>query len=322
MGNMDVALRFLEKLGALVSERQPDAVLFLGDLMHNHAIIRSEIMNLWIEYFEKVQIPHIALVGNHDKVSSASSVHALAAFKAFVRVIDAPTIFRGMLFIPYIHTSVEFRVALEQKGAAKILFCHQSFDGAQFENGMYDPCGFPVELVAGSQKVISGHIHKQQSFANIWYPGSPFAQNFNDVGENKAVWLLDTDTLEAQPINLGLPEYFTQEGMSPQDVIDQLQKIAGDAALCENHYKFILQGTKVEITALQDSAEFKKLRSMVKLTLCPHYTDTIQRDEKITDTLTPEQMLSTYIDGVMKTDLDREQLKNLALEVLKNALTV
>jgi len=49
---------------------------------------------------------------------------------------------------------------LSKLKSGKILFCHQTFDGAKFENGFYAPDGFDFSGIK-YEKIISGHIHTQ-----------------------------------------------------------------------------------------------------------------------------------------------------------------
>jgi hypothetical protein len=71
--------------------------------------------------------------------------------------------------------------------------CHQTFDGSQYENGFYSEGGINVALVSKFEQVISGHIHKTQKFANIFYPGTPRWDSISDANENKAIWLFSDD---------------------------------------------------------------------------------------------------------------------------------
>lgn len=63
--------------------------------------------------------------------------------------------------------------------------------------------------------VILGHIHKQQTIDNIFFPGSPYQINFSsglDTGEGR-LWYLDTKTLEIEEVSLPsrYPRYIKHE---------------------------------------------------------------------------------------------------------------
>lgn len=316
IGNLDVSKKFLDKLEEITNDKKPDVVLLAGDLFHTHSIIRSEVMNLWIGYLEKATIPHIALVGNHDQVSPGSPIHALTSLKKFAKVVDKPYKMANILFLPYVHTSAEFEEMLKQRGDADALFCHQTFDGAQYENGFYAPDGFSLALVSGFKSVISGHIHKRQHVGNVWYPGTPFQHNFNDAGERKAVWLIDTDTHEYSSLELGLPEFYIW-GETPETIIGAFKGVLEDEVLKQSSYKVVLRGSKAEVTALQDSREFKELRKQLKLMVSPEYADVVPMAERISDSVTPEQMMEVYVSSIMKTELDKKVLLEMSSKLLR-----
>lgn len=321
MGNLEVSKQFLSKLETITNEQKPDFVLLAGDLFHTHSIVRAEILNLWINYLEVAKFPHIALVGNHDQVAPGSSVHALVALKKYAKVVDGPYKMGKMFFVPYVHTAQEFAEMLGQAGDARVLFCHQTFDGAQYENGFYAPDGFPLTLVSGFDRVISGHIHKRQGVGGVFYPGTPFQHSFNDAGEKKAIYLLEveigtTTAIKQTAIELDLPEFHIWRE-TPESVIPALRAVLDDEILRQSSFKVVLQGTKAHVMAVQDSKEFKEIKKSLKVTLCPEYTDVTLRDEKISDSIAPEQMLGIYIKDVMKTELDRGRLLDMSARLLR-----
>jgi len=49
--------------------------------------------------------------------------------------------------------------------------CHQTFDGAKFSEGFYTTDGIDSSLIK-TDLIISGHIHIEQRWANVYYPGT------------------------------------------------------------------------------------------------------------------------------------------------------
>jgi DNA repair exonuclease SbcCD nuclease subunit len=186
---------FLSDLQALIEERGIEKVIIAGDLFDTFAVVRSEILALWSQFFQQVskKTHIIALVGNHDMAGANGGVSPMEPFKAYqnVTIVDHP-IQLGMNpdlhGAPFMRSNAEFEAYCRSLKPGSILICHQSFNGATFENGFYDPHGADTEAVKHLASVVSGHVHKRQEFQNIFYPGTPFQHTFGDAGENKAVF--------------------------------------------------------------------------------------------------------------------------------------
>jgi DNA repair exonuclease SbcCD nuclease subunit len=314
LNNIPIFQQYLIKLKEL--ESQCDIIVILGDLFDTHAIIRSEIMNIWWDYFNKIKIPYYLLVGNHDKVSPVSNIHTLTVFKELKNITviepDSGIIDHNIAFVS--HTSLEnFKnIITPFNGNAKYLFCHQTFNGAQFDNGMYCPDGFPIDIVSIFNLVISGDIHKEQMVGNIWYLGTPYSMSFNDAGENKALWIFDTVSLAPQKILTNLSKYIVQSFQEVGGIIEWIK--SQDS---QNKYKIIISDTKEAIQSLQQSNEFRQLKAIYNISLNPNYTNAIKLSSQISDALSPEKMLEKYILEILPTELDKQVLLQKALSFLK-----
>jgi len=317
LSSLDTFQKYLATMLRLQKERLPDMVVIGGDLFDGHAIIRSEIMKEWVDYLEKSIIPHVLLVGNHDLIAPGAAIHAMAALKKHAKVVDKPYRMGDLLFLPYVHTQVEFEEMIDISNAGHpydrclVLFCHQSFDGSKYDNGFYVPDGINLDLVRQFKLVVSGHIHCDQQFANVWYPGSPYSMSFADVGLDKAVWMIDTDTDSRERIPTNLPKFLSVT-LSVHEVLSFLE-----TANNEDHYRLIVQGNRSEITALADQNAYKDLRKTLKISIQPNYLDIAVKEEKISDKITPEDMVKTYIEKVMITELDKNRLLDLSNKLLK-----
>ena len=320
LSSLDTFQKYLALMLRLQKEKAPELVVIGGDLFDGHAIIRSEIMNEWANYLSASPIKHVLLVGNHDQISPGAPIHAMAALKKIAfSVADIPIQIRDMLFVPYFHNQKDFaeRMAtireFNNEGAEPkdILFCHQSFDGSKYDNGFYVPDGFGLDTVNQFKLVVCGHIHSEQEFANVWYPGSPYSMSFADVGADKSVWMIDTETMSRERIPTNLPKYLSVT-LSVHEVLPFLEK-----ASAEDHYRLIVQGSRAEITALAGEKAYQEYRKTLKLSLQPNYTDQAAKEAKISDKITPEDMVKTYIEKVMVTELDKDRLLELSNKLLK-----
>jgi DNA repair exonuclease SbcCD nuclease subunit len=163
--------KFIEQLYTVAA--QHELLILLGDLFHTFAVVRSEVLSLWNEFFQHIEkkCHVVALVGNHDYAGQSGGSHALEVFKNRIMVIDQPGCFYGVYFFPFFRDNAKFEEEARKVPDNSVLLCHQSFTGAQFETGYYDPHGADPASVSHLAGVISGHIHSRQMVNNIWYPG-------------------------------------------------------------------------------------------------------------------------------------------------------
>ena len=170
-------------------------IIFLGDLYDTHGIISSEVLKFWHDTFARLailSIPSVSLVGNHDKVMSGNSgAHSLISHVKDTLVVDKGMIIDGIAFVPYVHDKEEF-VKTCNSLDSDTLICHQSFEGAQFENGFFDPTGVDQALIK-QKKVIAGHIHKPAILEKVRYIGSPRWRTKSDANIDKEIVLVDLD---------------------------------------------------------------------------------------------------------------------------------
>ena len=309
--NLNTIKRLFAFLLTKQLEIKPDLCCWLGDQQDTHAIIRAEVVDTWFKYLKNVSVPQVMLKGNHEEAYPGSPVHSLVAYRDYCRVVDFPYENGDILFLPYTNDINKFKQWLNQYPNKRLLFCHQTFDGAQYANGFYDPNGIPIEWVAGYDMVLVGHIHTAQSFANIWYPGTPFANSWNDADQEKGVWLFDTDTLAKQFIPTGLPEYKTLLVQSSQEIPSVLANLSK-----ENHYKINIKSTRSDVLQFQDSQIFKELKNNYHLTLSPEYLDFQLEKVRIQDTLSPEKILVKYVEEFLNTSLNKNELIIKSLDYL------
>lgn len=193
----------------LVTAKEQEAeVCFLGDQYHSHQIIRSEVMNFWrstFKAFKAAGVPVSALVGNHDVSGEGNSIHAMAAHEEQITVIDKPFVRDGVLFLPYYPDKSAF-VAACRANPTRMVICHETFMGAQFENGMYAPDGVEPDEIP-QQEVLSGHIHKPSTFGKVTYVGAPRWRSLSDANTERAIWLYvfddDGNVVEKAPFDTG-----------------------------------------------------------------------------------------------------------------------
>lgn len=178
---------------------KPDFVLFLGDLFHNHSIVHLAVLNFWQKWFTKFKqekIEVIALKGNHDFGLSNPDHHALEPFKELAIIVDKPTEIGDHLFLPYFGPKRMEEFYEHTKSHYSVVFCHETFNGARYDNGFYAPDGMDQTKV-NAPLIVSGHIHtfgELQALNKVIYPGSPRWMTASDANQHKAIYLFDTKT--------------------------------------------------------------------------------------------------------------------------------
>lgn len=313
--SMSLAKDFLSWIEKLVTELKPDFVINLGDTFHTHNVIRSEVMALVSNHIEAMAslATYIILVGNHDMAHhKAPEVHAWLPFVGKfpkVKIVDKLFTLNGMAFLPYIDDVAECQATLNQALAkSKFVFCHQTFKGANFgfleaKDGVVVPDGF-------DGLIVSGHIHKGQRLGNVWYPGTPFAQEASDADQDKGVYLLDTNSGEVVFFESPLPRWMTYKaGVNNfEQVIETMNKRD------RNHV--VLMGTSSELSALVDSLRFKELKKEYNFSVRkqPVSQDGGARVARSVSTL--EAAVVDYINSIYQGSVDREALKSRCLEAL------
>ena len=320
ISTIETGKKFLVFLRETIVAVKPDATVVLGDLFDTHAVMRVEVLNAWVRFLEDAhRLGEIYLmVGNHDKAGPSNHEHALVGLDRFERVhiVDRAAYFRDVALLPYYHTEAEFKAAVETVSPySQFLCCHNTFDGAQYENGFYDPNGFSLETVARFKTVICGHVHKAQQLANVVYVGSPYDAGFQDAGEIKGLHLFDTETGEFKRIRAPLPHYQVLEFSSPDAFLENFEGQASGAP--DDHYKAVVHGDRASISMMATDDRFVSLKSRFKLSLAPAFTAEAPRQGAIVQkAVTLDGMVDTYISDVMETSLDKARLADYARSML------
>lgn len=188
--------------GLMTMKEYADTVVFLGDQFHTHAILHLDVVDFWVKAIRGLQsigFKVVMLVGNHD-IETCGQLHPNALETLYgtgVTVVDKPMTvgLPNAVFMPYIHDGDEFvRLANENASPSfPILVCHQTFQGAQYDNGFYANDGVEQDRL-NFDSLISGHIHSQAVFGKVWYVGSPRWRGRDDANKAKNVVVFDFET--------------------------------------------------------------------------------------------------------------------------------
>lgn len=189
-----------------------DEVWLLGDLHHTHAWTHVDVQAFWKKWLGILsELVHVNVVlGNHDMAPSGN--HAALWYEdAFEDVTVMDDVCSHPIFdvAPYMSKEDFLAEVVNGQPTGNILVCHQTFAGAQFENGFYAPEGVAPSAMP-YKHIISGHIHEPQTLeapgVKIHYVGSPRWISLNDANSERfihLVWVENDEITEIEKIPTG-----------------------------------------------------------------------------------------------------------------------
>jgi DNA repair exonuclease SbcCD nuclease subunit len=198
--NLSESVRLFDFIFELAKQDRVQKILILGDLFHNHALLRSEIISLWDDIFNKLSTldkPVIVLKGNHEELGNSNNrtVHALKVFKNKIKnvnIVDDPFFCENTLYIGHDTDAGRFIDTCKkyyELGANEVA-AHQNFTEDLFGDKI-DPDLIP------QKSIISGHIHDNDlSKGKVFYAGVPRWDNAKAANKNKGVWFVNGDEKE------------------------------------------------------------------------------------------------------------------------------
>jgi DNA repair exonuclease SbcCD nuclease subunit len=201
-----------EKLLGLVervaSEEKVDVTIFTGDHYNNHDTVSTKVIEFWQRWHFTLKgkcKEVVVLKGNHDQTDPRTAFpHALLSHPE-VFVVDGPKLLpfmgEGVVALPYYFDNEEFmwnaRRLNEVYPAAHTLFCHATFQGAQYENGFFAKDGIDISQVP-FKHVFSGHIHTPSKVGKAIYFGAPRARTRSDANIERYIYVLEHDGVSSR----------------------------------------------------------------------------------------------------------------------------
>ena len=216
-----------------------DIIIHLGDLFDNRNVIPINLMNYALDIVYEISkiAPFHIIIGNHDLYSkSTSEINSVRPFKYIdnVFIYDNPSKieFKGIniLMVPYIENRKKQISIINNNKDCRYLFCHSDLNGAKLHltsAGHRNPDKIDIESFKDFRKVYSGHYHIVQREQNFTFVGSIFQMDRNDYGDQKGIFIIDTndDSEEFIP-NLVSPEFKKVRVESEED-IENLESLVG-----------------------------------------------------------------------------------------------
>ena len=211
VGDMHVTPNNLKESDSLMKfvlsnalDLKTDRIEFLGDLFHTHAMVRLEVLDFWDKWLNELsdysgKFDMIVLTGNHDIGGDyTNNYSALQVFNdiEFVNIVSAPVAVGVVGYMPYIHDNAKFVEEANRlaEHGVKVLVSHTTYQGSKYDNGMYAPDGVDPDLLDPRlTHLISGHVHAEQSFGRVWYPGTARWLSKSCANRRKGIWIVEHD---------------------------------------------------------------------------------------------------------------------------------
>lgn len=200
VSNLEESERLLKFVLDTALERKIDRLEILGDLYDTHSIIRLEVMEFWdrwLHILAKQSFNTVVLVGNHDISGNYSTTYSsLSPFRDLDIVVYEPEVTGPFGYLPYIHDRDEFIKEANNLAnlGARFLVSHNTYEGSKYDNGMYAPDGVDPDLVDDRiHTLLSGHVHTEQEFGRVVYPGTARWSTQSDANKRKGLHLFTHD---------------------------------------------------------------------------------------------------------------------------------
>lgn len=201
VSNLSDTERLLEFILEKVREHSPKRLIFLGDLFHTHSVVRQEVIHLYRKYMKiyAALCKVVILSGNHDGISPSNAQTNIceAVFGEIpnVTVVSGATSDDDYVYVAFMHDNDRFvNVANGFSNTPdKILVCHQTFNGAAYENGMPIPGGVDAKTLS-APLVLSGHIHAGQQVGKVTYLGTPRMVTRAEANMTKYIYYLEGES--------------------------------------------------------------------------------------------------------------------------------
>lgn len=219
--------------------RPGDIVVHLGDLFDNRNVIPINLLNYGMDVVEEISkiAPLHIIVGNHDLWSkSASEINTIRPFKWIpnVSIYDKTSRieFNGIkiCMMPFIEKRLDQINLINEFKDCDYLFCHSDLNGCKMHLTSVahkNSDKIDIEDFKYFRKVKSGHIHLVQSNKHFSFVGSPFQMDRNDYGDQKGIFIIDTNDDSEEFIPNLVSPIFKKVRIVKEEDIELLEELKG-----------------------------------------------------------------------------------------------
>lgn len=317
INNFQQCVDVLKWINSVAHKYQPDVVCNLGDTFDTHGVVRSELLKEFKNHVESITkwsgLQYWYVLGNHDQYKPKDNkYHALQAFNiSGFRLFDkVEQMGDDITIVPYVQEYEDFPL-----NTKKICITHNTFIGTDY-GFKIENAGIDADKVSANV-IISGHIHKRQSFGKVIYPGTPFAHNANDVDEIKGLLLFDTETFEQQFIESPFPKWTNIVfEVSSGNQFSDLNKILKNTLNDKDKFILKITGPKVELSAYLKSKEYLTITKDKNVLPKLIANDKVKQKVSIKAT-SMSDIMNEYVDKVYDGNIDKQLILQKIEKLLK-----
>ena len=329
---MDIIESFFREqfIPLLKTEGRPgDIVVHCGDTFDSRQSINLYVMNRAMSIMEDIAaiMPVYTIVGNHDIFMKYSNeVNSMKIFKHLTNfhVFEEPQMItnhegKKMFFLPWVEEHDELtQIIKDPKNSADILFCHADVSGLSFNRYTKIEHGADIDVFSGYERVYSGHIHYAQKKKNVRMLGAPYELTRSDMGNTKAIWLLDLETNEERCWeNTVSPKFlrYRLEWILEKNV-EELQQ------LFHNNFVDILINPQWALkfpfsTFIENFSGYRRINHII--TTDEESSDDVQQDTEDGQEISILNMIDTYVEGLPYSEQIKEKLKEVSVRFYQEA---
>jgi UDP-2,3-diacylglucosamine pyrophosphatase LpxH len=315
INNFEQCINVLKWIEEMVDVHKPDIVCNLGDTFDTHAVVRSELLKEFKDHVSRItpKCPYWYVLGNHCQYKPKDSkYHALQCFNIpNFHVFDKTTELEGITIVPYVAKYEDFPLQTQP-----ICITHNTFIGADYGFKRED-CGVNADKVS-ADIIISGHIHRRQTFGKVNYPGTPFACSANDVDQTKGILLFNTENYEQTFIESPFMRWKSVEfEVTASNPIQNLHELLKVELNTVDKWIVKASGPKVELMAYFKSKIFLDLIKDKKIVTKATPTDKNKQKVQIKAT-SIEDIMSEYVDKIYDGSLDKQLILRKISDIITN----
>lgn len=188
-------------------------VFQLGDLMDNRRYLSIKSLRFINDHFllplKNRNIELVSFLGNHDvmykNTNDLNSPRYVVSSYDNVELCEVITEkeYDGVKFgfVPWINkeNTDKFEHWINTTEAT-ICLGHFELNGFEYFRGVTSERGMDHKPLKKFKQVYSGHFHIGSHKGNIRYIGTPYEMTFNDLGDEKGFWILDTNDLSLERV--------------------------------------------------------------------------------------------------------------------------
>lgn len=314
INNFQQSIDLLRWIEDVARQHKPDIVCNLGDTFHNHAVLRSEIMKEFSNHVKNIDAPYWYVLGNHDQYKPKDSkYHALQSFNiSNLKVFDSVENIDDITIVPYVQDTSLFPI-----NTNRICITHNTFTGADY-GFKFENFGIDSDKVS-ADIIISGHIHKQQTFGKVIYTGTPIAHNASDVDEVKSLLLFETSTFQKTWINSPFPMWKSLDiTISSTLSLDGIDAYISQKTDNINKWVIKIHGPKDEINSYLKGEKYARTSSGKNLMIKIVDTDGNKRAKITINSTSPLDVINEYVEKVYDGGIDKQLIIRKAQDIIKN----